>query len=167
MIMSQSEPITFTLREYAPGDRAALEAMYGGFEPKRGAQGLPPRSLQGIHEWLEGLLPRGRHYVVVVENRVLGHVMLVPLADGKVEFANFIHQSVRGRGIGTAATRMAIERGWEPGSTLWLSVEPSNRAALRSYQRAGFQRVPGSPWAQEIEMEMPAPPAAPPQEIAL
>jgi hypothetical protein len=36
---------------------------------------------------------------------------------------------------------------------VWLSVEPGNRAALRTYEQAGFRRLPGSLWLPEIEME--------------
>jgi hypothetical protein len=32
-------------------------------------------------------------------------------------------------------------------------VEPFNRAAVRSYEKAGFRRLPGTLWAPEIEME--------------
>ena len=33
-----------------------------------------------------------------------------------------------------------------------LRLDPSNRAAIRSYTRTGFRILPGSPWAPEIEM---------------
>jgi hypothetical protein len=42
----------FVVRRLRPHeDRAALEAMYIAFEPKRGAQGLPPVE-KGIARWL-------------------------------------------------------------------------------------------------------------------
>ncbi|NLG61599.1 MAG: GNAT family N-acetyltransferase [Candidatus Cloacimonetes bacterium] len=144
----------FTVRKYEPADRPALEAMYDGFEPKRGAQGLPPRSIEQIRRWLDRVLPNGEHLIVEIDGRVRGHVMLVPMEPGTVELANFLHQSVRGRGIGThanvVATQVARERGHR---RIWLSVEPSNRAAIRSYEKAGFRQLPGSLWAPEIEME--------------
>jgi hypothetical protein len=37
--------------------------------------------------------------------------------------------------------------------SVWLCVEPFNRAAVRSYEKAGFRRLPGTLWAPEIEME--------------
>ncbi|MBI4543292.1 MAG: GNAT family N-acetyltransferase, partial [Gemmatimonadetes bacterium] len=42
---------------------------------------------------------------------------------------------------------------------VWLSVEPSNRSAVRSYEKVGFQRLPGSLWAPEMEMEVRLEPA--------
>ena len=35
---------------------------------------------------------------------------------------------------------------------MWLSVEPGNKAAVRSYEKVGFKKLPGSNWAPEIEM---------------
>jgi L-amino acid N-acyltransferase YncA len=81
--------------------------------------------------------------------------MLMPMEDGVVELANFVHQSVRDRGIGTALNRIAIDAARACGAQrVWLSVEPSNRAAIKSYEHAGFQRLPGSLWAPEMEMAL-------------
>ncbi|MGH7483239.1 MAG: GNAT family N-acetyltransferase [Longimicrobiales bacterium] len=78
------------------------------------------------------------------------------MADGGVELASFLHQSVRGRGIGTALNHalVGVARASDA-RRIWLSVEPWNRAAIRSYQRVGFRQLSGSLWAPEIEMEMP------------
>lgn len=144
----------FIAREYAESDRAALAQMYDAFEPKRAAQGLPPVGPPRINLWLERVLKRGRHIVVEVNGKVCGHVMLIPLEDeSKVELANFLHQSIRGRGIGTAMNQLAVRLAKEAGiARVWLSVEPSNRAAVRSYEKAGFKRLPGSMWSPEMEM---------------
>jgi RimJ/RimL family protein N-acetyltransferase len=37
---------------------------------------------------------------------------------------------------------------------LWLSVEPHNRPALRSYEKVGFRFVPGTIFSSEMEMEL-------------
>jgi ribosomal protein S18 acetylase RimI-like enzyme len=145
----------FIARDYEPGDRLALLAMYGDFEPKRAAQGLPPAGERKITLWLDRVLARGRHVVVEVNGHVRGHVMLVPHGEQSVELANFLHQSIRGRGIGTAMNELALRMAREAGAArLWLSVEPGNRAAVRSYEKTGFQRLPGSLWSPEIEMEL-------------
>lgn len=143
----------FLVRRFAPRDRRVLEDMYASFEPKRGAQGLPPYG-PAIGRWLDGVLQKGEHFVVEIDGALLGHVMLIPTHDGKLELANFVHQSARGRGIGTELNRLALNIARESGvRRVWLSVEPSNRAALRSYEKAGFRRNDGSLWAPEIEME--------------
>jgi ribosomal protein S18 acetylase RimI-like enzyme len=166
--VTDAAPISFTIRAYAKADRWGLEAMYADFEPKRAAQGLPPTGDEGRRRWLDRTLSRGRHQVAVVAGRILGHVMLIPMdgdagSDGDgdgagarpraAELANFVHQSVRNRGIGTDLNRAAVAAARADGyRRVWLSVEPSNRAAILSYERAGFRRLPGSLWAPEIEM---------------
>jgi RimJ/RimL family protein N-acetyltransferase len=147
----------FTARYYRPEDRASLEAMYAAFEPLRAAQGLPPEGSAARAQWLDHVLRLGLHLVVEMDDRLVGHVLLVPFPDdaSTAELANFLHQSVRNRGIGTALNRLVIRMAAELGyHRVWLSVEPSNRAAIRSYERAGFRRLPGSLWAPELEMEV-------------
>jgi GNAT superfamily N-acetyltransferase len=144
----------FIVRDYQLVDRVGLEAMYEDFDPKRAAQGLPPEKVDAVRRWLDGVLPQGRHLVVEVAGRVLGHVMMVPM-NGRTEMASFLHQSIRGRGIGTAAHGVALEvcrgAGWHH---LWLSVRPMNRAAIRSYEKVGFRMLAGSLWEPELEMEL-------------
>jgi len=72
------------------------------------------------------------------------------------EYAIFLSREVRGQGVGTQVNRLSVElarsmdlRG------LWLSVEPHNRPALRSYEKAGFRFVPGTVFSPEVEMELP------------
>lgn len=143
----------FSTRDYQPSDRNDLIAMYADFEPKRAAQGLPPTGEGKIGIWLDRILKRGQHMVVHVEGLLRGHIMLVPMEDGSLELANFLHQSVRNRGIGTALNAMALRLAREAGhSRVWLSVEPGNKAAVRSYEKVGFKKLPGSNWAPEIEM---------------
>jgi ribosomal protein S18 acetylase RimI-like enzyme len=144
----------FVVRRYVPEDRRALEAMYAAFEPKRGAQGLPP-ALERIPRWLDRVLAAGDHLVIEVDGAVLGHLMLLPMEEGRAELANFLHQSIRSRGIGTIINRIAQQVARDAGhSRLWLCVEPTNIPAVRSYQKAGFHRLPGTLWSPEIEMEV-------------
>lgn len=143
----------FTVRRLGAGDRPALETMYRAFEPKRGAQGLPPLD-KALGRWLDRVLAHGEHLGVIIDGELLGHAMLLPMEDGRLELANFLHQSIRNRGIGTAINRLALELAREHGAAgVWLCVEPFNRAAVRSYEKAGFRRLPGSLWETEIEME--------------
>ena len=143
----------FTVRRLTADDRLALEAMYLAFEPKRGAQGLPPVE-KNLTRWLDRILAGGDHFGVFVDSELLGHGMLLPIDDQRMELANFLHQSIRNRGIGTAINRIALDVAREQGmNSVWLCVEPFNRAAVRSYEKAGFTRLPGSLWETEIEME--------------
>ena len=151
--MIDKEGRAFTVRRYSSQDRTGLVQMYRAFEPKRRAQGLPPVE-PGIDRWLDHVLSHGEHLIILVDDAIVGHVMLIPIDDTRVELANFLHQSIRNRGIGTAINQVAIEVSRESGwKQVWLTVEPSNRAAVRSYEKAGFRRLPGSLWAPEIDMQ--------------
>lgn len=145
----------FLLRACEPADRLELDRMYDGFEPKRVAQGLPPGDAARQRRWLDSVLAFGWHVLVEVEGRLVGHGMLLPFAHDQAELANFLHQSARDRGIGTALNHALLEIGREQGlARVWLSVEPSNRRAVRSYEKAGFRRRFTTGWAPELEMEI-------------
>ena len=146
----------FRVRFFERGDRFALEEMYRAFDPKRAAQGLPPGDGESIRRWLDRTLATGMHVLVDIEGEILGHLMVIPMSERTSELANFLHQAIRNRGIGTALNRLALELAREDGKKrVWLSVEPSNRIAIRSYEKAGFRRTPSnSLWAPEVEMEV-------------
>jgi RimJ/RimL family protein N-acetyltransferase len=146
----------FTVRDLAPADRPALEAFYDSFDPKRAAQGLPPEGRARVSRWLDQILPNGRHLVVEREGRLAGHAMLLPTRrDGVSEYAIFLAREVRGQGVGTQVNRLSVEVARTMDlSRLWLSVEPHNRPALRSYEKAGFRFVPGTIYSPEVEMEL-------------
>ena len=146
---------TFVLRPYRDEDRAGLQAMYDDFEPKRVAQGLPPAGVEARARWLDSVLETGHHVVVDIDGRIRGHGMLLPFRDGDAELANFLHQDTRDRGIGTTLNKALVQLGRDLGlRRVWLSVEPFNRRAIRSYEKVGFRRRPMSPWAPEVEMEV-------------
>lgn len=154
-IRTDKEGRPFTLRSYRPVDRGEMERMYEDFEPKRVAQGLPPADPGPLRRWLDSVLADGDHLVVEVEGRVTGHGMLLPFEPEGAELANFLHQSIRDRGIGTALNRALLQLGRDKGiRRVWLSVEPSNRRAVRSYEKVGFRRRFTSGWAPELEMEV-------------
>ena len=147
----------FSVRDYdEANDRAAMEEMYLDFTPKRAAQGLPPETPYALQRWLAHIMKGGQHLIVIVGGQLRGHLMLIPMEDGEgVELAVFLHQSIRGRGIGTAMNRLAVRLARENGlKRVWLSVELSNIPAIRSYQKAGFQTLTHTVWAAEVEMEV-------------
>jgi RimJ/RimL family protein N-acetyltransferase len=146
----------YEVREFRPEYREALHRFYMEFEPKRAAQGLPPKDADRIARWLDSVLPQGTHLLTFRDGTLVGHALLVPTGqDGVSEYAVFLHSEHRGRGLGTALNRAAIDAARAAGLTgLWLSVEPHNRAALRSYENAGFALIPGTIFSSEAEMRL-------------
>lgn len=156
LTLRDREGRVFTVRALQPDDRPRLDAFYEAFEPKRAAQGLPPEGTARIGRWLDGVLSGGTHLVVEVDGGLAGHAMLMPTGkEGVREYAIFLDQSVRGRGMGTQVNRVSAEvaRALDL-DRLWLSVEPHNRPAVRSYQKAGYRFRPATLYSPELEMEL-------------
>ena len=71
------------------------------------------------------------------------------------EYAIFLDESVRGRGMGTQVNRLSVEVARTMDiDRLWLSVEPHNRPAVRSYQKAGYRFRTATLFSPELEMEL-------------
>lgn len=148
--------VPFEVRAYRAADREALESFYDDFEPKRAAQGLPPRGAERVSRWLDSVLRHGVHLLAHRGGVLIGHAFLVPTDQpGTAEYAVFLQQAERGRGVGTELNRAAIEAARTAGlRRLWLTVEPHNRAAVRSYENAGFRFRPSTILSREAEMEV-------------
>lgn len=146
----------FTIRPFSAEDRGSLEAFYLTFEPKRAAQGLPPHGASRIGPWLDAVLSGGIHLLAFRGPELIGHALLVPTAAPEVrEYAIFLRADERGRGVGTELNRVAVEAARHAGvRRLWLSAEPHNRAAIRSYEKAGFRFRPATIFSSELEMEL-------------
>lgn len=146
----------FRVRGMEPADRAALARFYEDFEPKRTAQGLPPEGSYRIGRWLDSILGGGTHLLVESGGEVVGHAFLVDTGrPGVGEYAIFLDRGIRGRGVGTRVNRLAAEVARALGlRRLWLSVEPHNRAAIRSYEKTGFRFRPETVYSPEAEMEL-------------
>lgn len=148
--------VPFEVREYRQGDLEMLEHFYLEFDPKAGAQGLPPANELRMRRWLRSVLDGGIHLLAFRDGELIGHAMVMPTdREGIGEYAVFLRQDVRGRGAGTELNRTVVEVARAAGLTgMWLTVEPSNRPAIRSYEKAGFDFVPGTTYLIEAEMEM-------------
>jgi RimJ/RimL family protein N-acetyltransferase len=150
------ELASFLIRPFVPSDRPALEQFYEQFQPKRAAQGLPPDGLERIRRWLDPVLARGIHLVAIGDGELIGHAFVVPSdRPGVGEYAVFLRRDMRGRGLGTELNRAAVEAARTAGLMgLWLTVEPRNRPAVRSYEKVGFRFIPETTFSLEAEMEL-------------
>ena len=145
----------YFVRPYLPSDRAPLEGFYERFEPQRAAQGLPPSARYGIVHWLDSVLARGIHLIACRGDTLIGHALVIPLdrTGNTCEYAVFLDQSERGKGVGTELPRISIAFARRARARrLWLSVEPQNRPAIRSYRKAGFHFRMGTVYSPEPEM---------------
>jgi hypothetical protein len=151
--LTDREDRPFTVRAYHADDRAELEAMYDAFEPKRGAQGLPPESPR-IAAWLDRVLAEGcphggrgraphrraRH--AHPDGRRPRRARQLP-APGRAQ----------PRHRDAAQPRRARRRRrarLEPRVALRRAVQPRGRPVLREGR---VPRLPGSLWAPELEMQ--------------
>jgi GNAT superfamily N-acetyltransferase len=131
----------------------ALVGMYEDFEPKRGAQGLPPVGRERLVSWLGPLCDNNFNLIALFEDRVIGHAMLCPMSQGRAEFAVFIHQDFRNQGIGSSFTEVTLEYARRKGLRhVWLTVEVNNFSAIRVYKKMGF-RTSGT-YYPEVEMAL-------------
>lgn len=142
------------IREFRPEDAAALEAMYGTFEPRGAAMGLPPASGEKTRQWLEEVTSRSHNLVASLGARILGHAIVAPSGEGDAELAVFVHQDHRRKGLGTALARTAValarERGYR---RLWATGSAGNEAAIRMVRQCGFKRRSATA-AGDQEMEL-------------
>ncbi len=146
----------YVVRSYTEADREDLQRFYDEFQPKRRAQGLPPHTPDRVAAWLDGVLNEGMHLVARLDGALVGHALVVATGrPGVGEYAIFLREDIRGRGLGTELNLLVVEEAKATGSRgLWLTVEPHNRAAIRSYEKAGFHFVPGTIFSLEAEMEL-------------
>ncbi|HUE95496.1 MAG TPA: GNAT family N-acetyltransferase [Longimicrobiaceae bacterium] len=146
----------FEVRASRPADLGALMRFYHDFEPKRAAQGLPPAEPDRIARWLAGVLATGIHKLAFRQRQLIGHAFVTPTTRAGIgEYAVFLHQAERGLGIGTLLNRATVDAARNRGLRgLWLTVEPQNRAAIRSYEKVGFRFVPSTAFSIEPEMEL-------------
>lgn len=145
----------FVVRDFHPEDRASIEAFYDDFQPKRAAQGLPPETGEQRRQWLTNVLASGIHKLALRDGEIIGHGYITPTRrPGYGEYAIFLREDQRGQGIGTELNRVCVATAKALGfSGLWLTVAPDNRAAIRSYQKAGFAFIPSTIFSIEPEME--------------
>ncbi len=150
---------TVEVREY-DGERDALRRMYDEFDPADRAQGIPPVRDGALKEWLDTILDgdgdgggESVNAVAWCDGEAVGHATLVTDEDiDAYELAIFVLQSHQGHGVGSRLVRGTLTLAYERGVRgVWLTVEQWNHAAIRLYQKVGFEKTEKESF--EIEME--------------
>ncbi len=133
--------IPFDIRIGCGDDLPDLCVMYDGFSPKGRFQGVPPVEQNACREWIGNLVNRGLGFLALRENRVIGHLVIIPdLVRMEGEYLIFVDQNERNRGVGTRLTEAAIQHARDLGlRELWLTVGTYNFPAIALYRKFGFR----------------------------
>jgi RimJ/RimL family protein N-acetyltransferase len=104
--------------------------------------GLPPLTRQAIENWVDYLASNGFAIVAEHEDRIVGHLVIVPTEDNKVDLTIFIHQDFQNRGMGQEMMRLIIDYCRRAGfDGIMLVTERTNSRAIHVYKKLGFKVV--------------------------
>ena len=138
-----------TIREATRADVPDLERVRALVRENKLSGTIPRERI------VEGLETRGKGWVAVAEERVVGFCM----ADRNEEmiWALFLLPEWEGRGLGRALLERAVAWLWDQGCTaIWLSTEAGSRAE-GFYERLGWTRI-GVTDMGEVRFELRPPP---------
>lgn len=133
--------VSLQIRPIEPGEWPALVRMYETFEPKRASFGLPPLHPE---EWLTEIRSTSHNLVVIFNGEIVGHGMICQGGRGRFttsdgEFALFIHQDFRGKGLGRKLLEALIAEARRLGvRLLWGVEETDNEPLFRLTEALGF-----------------------------
>lgn len=136
---------SFEITGYVPDHYPHLEAMYQAFTPKARFQGMPPRDREVAGRWLQGLIRDGENFMAWQDERVIGHVVILPDFHKKdAEYLIFVSRKARGSGVGKALTLTALQKARDLGmDVVWLTVDAYNFRATKLYRKVGFEFCEG------------------------
>lgn len=150
---SASDSPTESASDSSLDERDSLAAMYDTFGPADRAQGIPPANPRRRDDWLDRLL-EGIEVLGWHREEAVAHGVLLDGGPGH-ELALFVHPDYRGTRIGSALLRTLLGRGRSASvERVWLSVERTNRSAVRLYREAGFETVSAHGGGITTVMEM-------------
>ncbi len=131
------------VRQYDHGrDREKLIHMYETYDPDYRCLGLPPVKRDAIENWIDYLAENGFSIVAEKDGRIIGHLVIVPTEDNKVDLTIFIHQDYQNRGIGQQMMKLIIDYCKRAGfDGIMLVTERTNMRAIHVYKKLGFKIV--------------------------
>ncbi|MFA6922771.1 MAG: GNAT family N-acetyltransferase [Bacteroidales bacterium] len=110
-------------------------------------------------EWIKKVIVKHneKRFAICVGNEMeyVGNVQLTDITKDNAQFHIFIgKKKYHGLGIGTQATKLIIDYGFKKIKikTIYLTVNPENIAAVRSYEKCGFKIISKSD--NELKMEI-------------
>ncbi|RQG95253.1 GNAT family N-acetyltransferase [Natrarchaeobius chitinivorans] len=124
-------------------DLDRLAGMYESIESS--TLRLPPPTRERIERWLGGLHEKGWNLVARDDERIVGHVSVVPADDPTPEVIVFVHEQYHTRGIGTELIKQAIAFADERHHELTALISCRNRRSLSVFENLGFEVVDRKP----------------------
>ena len=116
--------------------------MYREYPTEHRSHGLPPVLEDELHEWLAELEARGRTFVGLLDDEVVGHAAYTPLDAPRPDFVVFVDPDYQGRGIGTELVDHVVQNIAAEGFDGAVSfVDRDNESAIHVYEKIGFEDV--------------------------
>jgi putative acetyltransferase len=147
--MTQVNP--YQLRPILGEDDAAMAAIIRTVMPEFGAIGCGFAIADPEVDWMSRAYAEPRHAYFVVESggRVLGGAGMAPLIGGDADTCElrkmYFLPEARGIGAGTAMMQRCLEAARDAGfKRCYLETLGGMDAAMRLYERSGFQRIDAS-----------------------
>jgi len=143
-----SPSLDYRLRPIRSEDDAAMAAIIRTVMPEFGATGSGFAITDPEVDWMSRAYAEPRHAYFVVESgqRVLGGAGIAPLIGGDADTCElrkmYFLPEARGMGAGAAMMAMCLEAARAAGFTrCYLETLGGMDAAMRLYERSGFQRI--------------------------
>ena len=134
------EETPLLVRRYEEKEFDAVVRMYEGLDPTNRTMGLPPASRERLEQWLTNFTEDGWNLVAVDDDRVVGHVGVVPATAEDPQFVIFVHDDYQNRGVGSELIRHLIASAADRGhDALQLDVAKENRRAISVYRNVDFE----------------------------
>jgi putative acetyltransferase len=140
----------FTIRPIHSDDDAAMAAIIRSVMPEFGAIGSGFAIADPEVDWMQRAYAQPRHAYFVLEQdgRVLGGAGIAPLTGGDASICElrkmYFLPAARGIGAGTAMMARCLAAAREAGfRQCYLETLNGMDAAMRLYERSGFQRIAG------------------------
>lgn len=142
--------IGFHIRPIEASDDAAMAAVIRTVMPEFGAVGDGFAINDPEVDWMSRAYGEARcaYFVVEREGRVLGGGGVAPLLGGDTDVCElrkmYFLPELRGLGVGAAMMARCLQAACELGfSRCYLETLRGMDAAIRLYEKSGFQRIPG------------------------